>query len=133
MSKMKPQHTTNVLAAFAAMSLAISHAPAATAQSIPSGAPAIKVSSCLVRATGDSDKIYDCSVEVAGACNGQPGCNLQIGYNLTAGKDIDPGSGFAGKLVTVVYDCGPASPVSRQRGPYHQSDHATLFLDCFML
>lgn len=133
MFKMKSQQRKHILTALAAMSLAVSYTPVAPAQTFLSDPPAINIQSCSVRATGNTDKTYDCSAEVAEACNGQPGCELQIGYNLTAGKDIDPGSGFEGKLVTVVYNCGAASPVSRQRGPYNQNDHATLLLDCFML
>ncbi len=133
MFKIKSQYSIHRLTALTALTLAVSYTPIAPAQGLPSTPPAINIQSCSVRTTGDTDKTYDCSAEVAKACNGQPTCELQIGYNLTAGKDIDPSSGFEGKLVTVVYDCGVASPVSRQRGPYNQNDHATLLLDCFML
>lgn len=87
----------------------------------------MKVTSCTVRSTKDAGKTYECSKEAARLCNGKDVCEIQIGYNLTEGKDIDPSAGVVGKLVTIVYACGP---ISRQRGPYPQSDHAHLILEC---
>lgn len=87
----------------------------------------MKITSCTVSSTKDASKTYECSKEAARLCNGKDQCEIQIGYNLTEGKDIDPNAGVVGKIVTIIYACGP---ISRQRGPYHQSDHASLILEC---
>lgn len=87
----------------------------------------MKVTSCTVRSTKDASKTYECSTQAARLCNGKDLCEIQIGHNLTEGKDIDPSAGVTGKLVTIIYACGS---ISRQRGPYVQSDHAHLILEC---
>lgn len=92
-----------------------------------SAASGMKITSCTVSSTKDASKTYECSPEAARLCNGKDQCEIQIGYNLTSGKDIDPSAGVIGKIVTIIYACGP---VSRQRGPYPQSDHASLILEC---
>lgn len=87
----------------------------------------MRITSCVVYSAKAPDKTYDCTQEAAKVCNGKVLCDIQIGFNLTAGTDIEPGSGFLGKFVKFTYVCGE---VSRQRGPYHQSDHATMTLEC---
>lgn len=101
----------------------------ARAQNDAPAAFGIKVASCTVSSTRNPTKTYDCSPKVAKACNGQVECEIQIGDNLTDGKDVDPVSGFPDKIVTIKYDCGDAKP--KQRGPYPQNNHASLFLECF--
>lgn len=111
--------------AFATVLLVTSRIEAQEHSSAPSE---IRITSCVVYSTKSPDTKYDCKMQAAKACNGKTDvCEIQIGYNLTAGKDIEPGSGFLGKLVKLNYVCGE---VSSQRGPYQQSDHATLILDC---
>lgn len=87
----------------------------------------MSITSCTVSSTKNASKTYECSKEAARLCNSKDQCEIQIGYNLTSGKDIDPSAGVVGKMVTIVYACGP---ISRQRGPYPQSDHASLILEC---
>lgn len=87
----------------------------------------MKITACTVISTKDASKTLDCSAEAARLCNGKEQCEIQIGYNLSAGQDIDPSAGVIGKMVTILYACGA---VSRQRGPYPQSDHASLILEC---
>jgi hypothetical protein len=103
-------------------------ASGAQAQEGSAGPDSIQIRSCLVSAA--ADKTYDCKAEATKAvelCNGTPQCEVQIGYNLTSGKDIDPGSGYFGKQVTITYMCGETP---QQRGPYYQDDHASLVLEC---
>ena len=102
--------------------------PAVQAQGDSAGSPNIQITSCLVSAA--ADKTYDCKAEATKAvelCYGTAQCEVQIGYNLTSGKDIDPGSGYFGKQVTITYKCGETP---QQRGPYYQDDHASLILEC---
>ena len=102
--------------------------PALQAQEESAGPGSIEIKSCLVSAS--ADKTYDCKAEATKAverCNGSAQCEIQIGYNLTSGKDIDPGSGYFGKQVTITYMCGETP---QQRGPYYQDDHASLVLEC---
>lgn len=108
----------------AVLGLAAAHVPAEVSAPASSG---MSVKSCVVYSTKFTDKTHDCSLEAAKACDGKRSCDIQIGFNLTAGKDIEPGSGFLGKLVKITYIC---DGITRQRGPYQQSDHATLLLEC---
>ena len=88
----------------------------------------MQITSCVVHAS--PGKNYDCKADATKAveaCNGTAVCEVQIGYNLTSGKDIDPGSGYFGKQVTITYMCGETP---QQRGPYYQDDHASLVLEC---
>jgi hypothetical protein len=120
-------------AAFA-VSLAISSilgAPAPAQSDTPPASTGIKITSCSVSSTKNASLTHDCSAEAAKICNGKNECEIQIGYNLSSGKDIDPKAGVLGKMVTILYDCGDAK--SRQRGPYSQSDHASLMLECFLM
>jgi hypothetical protein len=100
------------------------------AQAISEGAADLQIASCVVSSTKSPGKTYDCTAEArkaAEACKQTSECEIQIGYNLTSGKDIDPGSGFLGKQVTIIYTCGGGP---QQSGPYHQDDHASLVMDC---
>jgi hypothetical protein len=90
----------------------------------------IKISSCSVRTAEAALQSYDCSDEAAKICNRQSECEIQIGFNLTQGKDIDPNRGYLGKSVIIKYDCGDNTV--RQRGPYYQSDHASVILECYI-
>ena len=102
----------------------------AQAQAISDDRADLQIQSCVVSSTKSPDKTYDCTPEArkaAEACKQTEECEIPIGYNLTSGKDIDPGSGFLGKRVTIVYTCG-GGPT--QGGPYQQDDHATLVMDC---
>lgn len=116
----------SVIAMLLAVSLPLTLARAQE-QSGAAAASGMKVTSCRVSSTKDAGKTYECSTQAARLCNGKDLCEIQIGYNLTEGKDIDPSAGVTGKLVTIIYACGS---ISRQRGPYHQSDHAHLILEC---
>src|SRR5688572_1208658 len=90
----------------------------------------LQITSCVVSATKSPEKIYDCTAEARKAvedCKQMRECEIPIGYNLTSGKDIDPGSGFLGKRVIIIYTCGGGP---QQGGPYHQNDHASLVMDC---
>jgi hypothetical protein len=102
----------------------------AWAQAISEDTAELQIKSCVVSSTRSPDKTYDCTTEAikaAEACKQMEECEIPIGYNLTSGKDIDPGSGFLGKRVTIVYTCGGGP---QQGGPYHQDDHASLVMDC---
>src|SRR3981081_3284978 len=79
---------------------------------VGSGKVSMQITSCLVSSVKSPGKTYDCTTEAnksVAACNGKELCEIPIGYNLTAGKDIDPGSGFLGKRVKIVYQCGKVS------------------------
>lgn len=97
------------------------------AEESPAAPGGMRITSCVVYSAKAPDKTYDCMQEAAKVCNGKQLCDIQIGYNLTAGTDIEPGSGFLGKFVKFTYVCGD---LARQRGPYHQNDHATMTLEC---
>lgn len=93
----------------------------------PAASGKMQITSCLVYLTKSPDKTYECTATVAEACNGKQQCEMPIGYNLTGGKDVDPASGFLGKMVKITYTCGGHS---RQRGPYQQNEHASMILEC---
>lgn len=130
MSKIGFQHKTCTLTVFAVLLAGsqILAMPARAGNDAPA-AYGIKIASCAVSSTRNPTKTYDCSALVTKLCNGRGECEIQIGDNLTDGKDVDPASGFPDKMVTIKYDCGDAKP--KQRGPYPQSNHASLFLECF--
>lgn len=101
-----------------------------TAKVVPETAARIRLISCVVTSARDAGPRYDCMSEARSelaACNNATFCEIPIGVNLTNGKDIDPGTGFLGKRVTIAYSCGT---YSMQGGPYEQDDHATVVLDC---
>lgn len=110
---------------------AVAHAEKASSQaptqSVNQTSSGMKITSCQVVSMRDESISADCLAEVARLCDGRNFCGVPIGYNLTGGKDIDPKAGVIGKQVTITYVCGP---IVRQRGPYEQNAHATLFLDC---
>jgi len=90
----------------------------------------IQITSCVVNSVKHPGNTYDCMAEAKkalGACSEAQACEIPIGLNLTSGKDLDPGSGFLGKRVTILYVCGTEH---MQGGPYEQDDHASLVLDC---
>lgn len=91
----------------------------------------IKVATCSVSSVRDKSIRFDCTPKAAEACDGKAKCELPIGVNLTDGRDIDPVGPLSvrrlGKVVAVTYKCGSTTA---RRGPYHQSDNATLLLDC---
>ena len=100
------------------------------AQEISGGKVSIRITSCVVSSVKHPDKTYDCLAEARkalGTCSEPQACEIPIGLNLTSGKDLDPGSGFLGKRVTILYVCGTEH---MQGGPYQQDDHASLVLDC---
>ena len=129
MENMTSQHAARFALSLGVGVLLLQSYATAAPQSASDG-PSIKVTSCTVRSTRQTNGSYDCSAEAAKDCNSLPQCKLQIGHNLTAGKDIDPEARYEQMLVEVTYYCGAASPRLRQRGPYQQSDHANLILDC---
>ena len=124
------KHRENMfLAVFATVLLAVFQVQA-QAISDGSGQADVQITSCVVSSTKSPGKTYDCTTEArkaAQACKPTEECEIPIGYNLTSGKDIDPGSGFLGKRVTIIYTCGGGP---QQGGPYQQDDHATLVMDC---
>lgn len=126
---------TTMIGVFAAGGLAVSGAHAqnpakeGTSPSAPV-AQTIRISSCTVRPANTALQVFDCTREAAKICNGNAECELNIGLNMTDGKDIDPAGGYLGKSVIVKYDCG--DNMSRQRGPYHQSNHASVILECYI-
>lgn len=97
------------------------------AQENASAPGGMQITSCVVYSTKSADKTYDCLRQAAEACNGRLWCEIPIGHDLTAGTDVDPNAGFLDKSVKFTYVCGG---VSRQRGPYHQNDHASMVLEC---
>ena len=100
------------------------------AQAIADESVKVQITSCVVVSTRSPEKTYDCTTEArkaADVCKPTDECEIPIGLNLTSGKDVDPGSGFLGKRVTITYTCGGGR---QQGGPYHQDDHATLVMDC---
>lgn len=101
--------------------------PQLQAQESSPSSHGMRITSCLVYSAKSPDRTYDCSAEAARICNDKQLCEIQIGDNLTAGKDIEPGAGFLGRLVKFTYACGE---LLRQRGPYHQNDHASMILEC---
>lgn len=131
MSKTGSQHKTHTLTVLVLL-LAGSQSllmPARAGNDAPA-AGGIEIASCSVSSTRDSNKTYDCSAQAAKVCNGRTDCEIQIGDNLTDGKNVDPASRFPQKRVTIEYDCGDTK--LRQRGPYPQSNHASLILECFV-
>jgi len=124
------RHCIKISMAFSASVLLAEAAVHALDIPVASGKVSMQITSCLVSSVKSPGKTYDCTTEAnksVAACNGTELCEIPIGYNLTAGKDIDPGSGFLGKRVKIVYQCGA---VSQQWGPYNQDDHASLVMDC---
>ena len=90
----------------------------------------IQITSCVVNTVKHAGGAYDCMAEAKkalGTCSEAQACEIPIGLNLTSGRDLDPGSGFLGKRVTILYVCGSEH---MQAGPYEQDDHASLVLDC---
>lgn len=90
----------------------------------------LEIKSCVVFSVKSPGKTYDCireAKQAAESCKQMEHCEIPIGLNLTSGKDIDPGSGFLGKQVKIIYVCG-GGPT--QGGPYQQDDHASLVIDC---
>lgn len=93
----------------------------------PTAPSKMQITSCQVYLTQSPDRKFECTAAVAEVCNGKEQCEMPIGYNLTSGKDVDPASGFLGKMVKITYTCGG---VARQRGPYQQNEHASMILEC---
>lgn len=127
---MRQPHLRFGLAAIALTLSLSTPVSALQAQSVDWPLPKIKIESCKVESELNANIKQDCTAIVAEKCNGIAECELNIGYHLTLGKDIDAAAGLLGKMVSVRYDC--ADGLVRQRGPYSQSDHATLTLDCTM-
>ena len=86
----------------------------------------IDVVECQVYPVEKPTVTFDCADNLRKSCNASNTCDVVIGLALTNGRQIDDDP-KAWKKVRVRYRCGPAVKVV---GPYVQSEHATIRLNC---